>query len=94
MTIAVASPIRMDAARPLAVVHRVILARMAPRSRDGAAPGLLVLERPRLVPPALEGEVGRRVDPELAGGAPDARAERVEVEVEDVAQPLDPRPGS
>ena len=70
-------------------VHGVILARLAVEVPAGPR-RLLVLERPRLVPPALEGEVAGRVHPEFGRGAPDALAERVEVEVEDVLEALDP----
>jgi hypothetical protein len=43
----------------------------------------------RLVPPALDGQVRRRVHLQLVGAAGDALAERREVDLEDVAEALE-----
>src|SRR4029077_3685613 len=51
---------------------------------------LLVLERPRLVPPTLHLEVGRCLHLELPGALVDPCPELVEIEYQDVAQTLDP----
>ena len=50
---------------------------------------LLVLERLRLVPPTLEGEVAGRIGSKFPSGAPDATTEGFEVEVQDVLEAFD-----
>src|SRR5215213_201426 len=50
----------------------------------------LLLERPRLLPPALNHQVRRGLGVELDRRSPQSLPERVEIEGEDVAQALDP----
>src|SRR5687768_1336853 len=57
----------------------------------GVPRALLVLERPRLVPPPFDHEVRRRVLLQLPCRATDALGEVLEAERQDVAEALDAR---
>src|SRR3990172_3972044 len=63
----------------------------APGRRSSRGSG--VLERLPLLPPALDGEIRRRLDRQLAGGRREPGREVVERECEDVADSGDPRLG-
>src|SRR3954470_8474571 len=98
MTIAVATPIRRPARRTRAVRtvssyparpgNRLTRARRPRRDETRSTRGLLVLERPGLVPPTLHPEIGRRFHVELARALVDPCPEFVKVEIKDVAQTL------
>src|SRR5215204_7501136 len=65
-------------------------AHRSPR-RPTAREWSLLLERPRLVPPTLDRQVARPLDPKLPCPAAEAFAELVEVQREDVPEPFDAR---
>src|SRR5215207_8280148 len=86
MTIAVAMPRTRDVIAP----RREDIRRRMVAATGWRPGGLLLVERPRLLPPGLEHEVGRWLPVELGRRPGEPLAEGVEVDLEQVAQPLDP----